>query len=262
MKLTRNRSGFTLIELLVVIAIIAILAAILFPVFARAREQARKTSCLSNLKQIGTSMMMYVQDYDERFPAWSEQCVHDPFGTIDPPGLCGNDTEMAFFRWAFVTQPYVKNIQIYVCPSYPSNFWKWGGWVYTGCYESWPPPNWKGLSYDMKLGLAVAARCGRGLPAFDKVAQTAMIYENSSIHTQSPIGFWQCTEENNFGKMVFNVAFADGHAKLIQVGQTRFVKKRTYRPEVGYPCPNYDPHWYVTEDGWNTWDPGVGWDVD
>ena len=62
------RRGFTLIELLVVIAIIAILAAILFPVFAQAREKARMTACLSNMKQIGTSLMMYVQDYDETFP--------------------------------------------------------------------------------------------------------------------------------------------------------------------------------------------------
>ena len=61
-------SGFTLIELLVVIAIIAILAAILFPVFAQAREAARKTTCLSNMKQIGPAMMMYIQDYDETYP--------------------------------------------------------------------------------------------------------------------------------------------------------------------------------------------------
>src|SRR5579864_2083597 len=65
---SRARNGFTLIELLVVIAIIAILAAILFPVFAQAREQARKTSCLSNQKQISTGFLMYVQDYDETFP--------------------------------------------------------------------------------------------------------------------------------------------------------------------------------------------------
>ena len=65
----RNRRGFTLIELLVVIAIIAILAAILFPVFAQAREKARQTTCLSNMKQMGTAIMMYVQDYDEVTPA-------------------------------------------------------------------------------------------------------------------------------------------------------------------------------------------------
>jgi prepilin-type N-terminal cleavage/methylation domain-containing protein len=69
----RRRSAFTLIELLVVIAIIAILAAILFPVFAQAREKARQAACLSNLKQIGTGVMMYVQDYDETFPQSSVQ---------------------------------------------------------------------------------------------------------------------------------------------------------------------------------------------
>lgn len=68
MKEKKQSRGFTLIELLVVIAIIAILAAILFPVFARARENARRTSCLSNLKQMGLGMMMYVQDYDETYP--------------------------------------------------------------------------------------------------------------------------------------------------------------------------------------------------
>jgi len=259
-RIAARRGAFTLIELLVVIAIIAILAAILFPVFARARDAARKTSCLSNTKQTGMGLLMYVQDYDERFPAWSSQCAHDPFGTINPPGLCGNDTEISFFRWAFLTQPYVKNTQIYSCPSYPSNFWKWGGWVYTGCYTPWPPVGWQGISYDMKLGLAVAARCGRGLAAFSRPAQSFMTYENSPIHSQNPIGFWTCTTVEEFGRMIFNACFADGHAKVVQASQTRFVKARTW--ELGYPCPNFDPHWYVRDDRNNEWNPETGWDVD
>ncbi len=96
------RKGFTLIELLVVIAIIAILAAILFPVFARAREKARQTSCLSNVKELGLGMLMYVEDYDGMFPrtSYSES-------KIDPPGIF----------WASSILPYVKNYQVYVCPS-------------------------------------------------------------------------------------------------------------------------------------------------
>jgi prepilin-type N-terminal cleavage/methylation domain-containing protein/prepilin-type processing-associated H-X9-DG protein len=92
------RKGFTLIELLVVIAIIAILAAILFPVFAKAREAARKTQCLSNCKQIGTGIMLYVQDYDEVYPSvdWGAYLV--------------------------LIQPYVKNIDLWRCPSQSGNY--------------------------------------------------------------------------------------------------------------------------------------------
>ena len=97
-KVKYARSAFTLIELLVVIAIIAILAAILFPVFARARENARRSSCQSNLKQIGLGVLQYTQDYDEKFP------LHNHGG--------GGDT--GFF---VQMQPYLKSIQIYQCPS-------------------------------------------------------------------------------------------------------------------------------------------------
>src|SRR6056297_3095 len=100
-------SGFTLIELLVVIAIIAILAAILFPVFARAREKARQTSCLSNVKQLGLGVMMYAADYDERLPARS-------IGGVG---------------WYGLLQPYIKNWQVIICPSGTGNYdWISYGW--------------------------------------------------------------------------------------------------------------------------------------
>lgn len=92
----RRSKGFTLIELLVVIAIIAILAAILFPVFAQAREKARAISCVSNEKQMGTAIMMYTQDYDETFPMGLDTNWHN--------------------SWAVTTQPYIKNYGVYRCP--------------------------------------------------------------------------------------------------------------------------------------------------
>jgi prepilin-type N-terminal cleavage/methylation domain-containing protein/prepilin-type processing-associated H-X9-DG protein len=96
---TRNRTGFTLIELLVVIAIIALLAAILFPVFARARENARKSSCSNNLKQIGVGIAQYVQDYDEAMPI--------SFG--------GGGTDA--LQWTQRTYAYIKSSQVFQCPS-------------------------------------------------------------------------------------------------------------------------------------------------
>jgi prepilin-type N-terminal cleavage/methylation domain-containing protein/prepilin-type processing-associated H-X9-DG protein len=95
-----KKRGFTLIELLVVITIISLVAAILFPVFAKAREQARKASCQSNLKQIGISLMMYIQDYDGTYPARSM-------------GYKVNDSTQL---WCDVLQPYAKSYQIWVCP--------------------------------------------------------------------------------------------------------------------------------------------------
>jgi prepilin-type N-terminal cleavage/methylation domain-containing protein/prepilin-type processing-associated H-X9-DG protein len=99
------KKGFTLIELLVVIAIIAILAAILFPVFAKAREKARQTSCLSNIKQLGLAFLMYAQDYDERWPAVT---LADCFS---------GTTWLGIVPWTMSVEPYIKNTQIFVCPS-------------------------------------------------------------------------------------------------------------------------------------------------
>jgi len=103
-----SRRGFTLIELLVVIAIIAILAAILFPVFAKAREKARQSSCLSNVKQIGLGVLQYAQDYDEKLPNKWWWFVHTPTGYT---------TSTNYLTWPEVVMPYIKNDQVWQCPS-------------------------------------------------------------------------------------------------------------------------------------------------
>lgn len=112
-NLDKNKPGFTLIELLVVIAIIAILAAILFPVFARARENARRASCMSNLKQLGIASLMYVQDYDEKYP--HTVVVMQPSET-PPDGGFWSGTD---WFWPQTLYPYDNSIQVAVCPSSP-----------------------------------------------------------------------------------------------------------------------------------------------
>lgn len=117
---SRIRQGFTLIELLVVIAIIAILAAILFPVFGRARESARKSSCQSNLKQLGLGFAQYLQDYDERTPyAACVDSTLDGSTTCNAGALTGDPINgpYAQFNWPKRIDAYLKNTQIFVCPS-------------------------------------------------------------------------------------------------------------------------------------------------
>jgi len=117
-----SKRAFTLIELLVVVAIIALLAAILFPVFARAREKARQASCTSNLKQLGLGFIQYEQDYDEMTPpVMSGACVANPiFGSFtnnndNAGGNCTGATPHAV-GWADVIYPYVKSMGVYYCP--------------------------------------------------------------------------------------------------------------------------------------------------
>ena len=124
MRFTNCQRGFTLIELLVVIAIIAILAAILFPVFAQARESARKTKCLSNTRQIGLAVMQYVQDYDETFfpQPWPGGCAETGYFTNNP-----NHPRQ---HWATMLYPYIRNADIFDCPSY-------AGITYIAAYALW-----------------------------------------------------------------------------------------------------------------------------
>jgi prepilin-type N-terminal cleavage/methylation domain-containing protein/prepilin-type processing-associated H-X9-DG protein len=169
-----HRSGFTLIELLVVIAIIAILAAILFPVFAQAREKARQSACISNLKQVGLAAVMYAQDYDETYPGmwqWSPCAIkwHSPY--LYPPGF---DYDVA--DQVCQTCPYVKNAQVYSCPS-RSNSCSYG-YAY--------PTMWGG--YPLIPNSAYGFPTGPALAAFSHPADTVMITDS---------GIWPGTDECN-----------------------------------------------------------------
>ncbi len=130
-----SQRGFTLIELLVVIAIIAILAAILFPVFAKAREKARQIACLSNMKQIGLATLQYVQDYDEAFYPHRFNC--DANGAVTSGSAAGRCSQYASgqspaaglsggaeqrFYWMYMLQPYTKSYAVFKCPDTPSGF--------------------------------------------------------------------------------------------------------------------------------------------
>jgi prepilin-type N-terminal cleavage/methylation domain-containing protein len=153
------KNGFTLIELLVVIAIIAILAAILFPVFAQAREKARQTSCISNNKQDALATMMYSEDYDELYPpafgyytgiGW----MYNYYCPVPYNSPCGNGcgptwTNWASMDWPNVIQPYTKNFQVFVCPDAsptPTIYATGGGgpagaktsYTYNGLLQSYP----------------------------------------------------------------------------------------------------------------------------
>jgi len=116
-----HHAAFTLIELLVTIAIIAILASILFPVFARARESARRTSCLSNMKQAGLGMMMYLQDYDETYPHYSTNYPHGAGPKPEGGWWYTSSSEGDSWFWQNMIFPYVKNINVFQCPSSPSD---------------------------------------------------------------------------------------------------------------------------------------------
>jgi prepilin-type N-terminal cleavage/methylation domain-containing protein/prepilin-type processing-associated H-X9-DG protein len=208
---SRITRGFTLIELLVVIAIIAILAAILFPVFARARENARRSSCQSNLKQIGLGIMQYTQDYDERYPA----AYYDITPRTAP--------------WHYVIQPYVKSAQLFKCPSNTS----------TAGVNDVPGPQSIPASYVGVGGANADAWGGRPVlvivkpsttnanewatsthtSQIDSPAQTIMVGEHPN---RSDATYWN---NNNDMKMTnhletTNFLFSDGHVKAMKPAAT------------------------------------------
>lgn len=228
----RESKGFTLIELLVVIAIIAILAAILFPVFAQARESARTTSCLSNEKQISLGVLMYNQDYDERFPVFVYALqAGDP--RKDQRDVSGGAYMDENFGWDEACQPYIKNKSLLFCPSAngPGN-------DYT--VSSKRDNEWTGsMNYTNNCRLTGRTDGStRSLATLSYPAQTILLSENGEQGTEgacrSEIDEWgwagrqdqaMVAQAQNFPQFKpgpltrhkggANYAFTDGHAKWI-----------------------------------------------
>jgi prepilin-type N-terminal cleavage/methylation domain-containing protein/prepilin-type processing-associated H-X9-DG protein len=209
------RAAFTLIELLVVIAIIATLAAILFPVFAQARDKARQSVCLSNMKQMGTAFYMYVQDYDETFP------------------LDGHTSGEE--SWVFNLYPYTKNLQIYRCPNdksanwYPENRTANARFTSYGT-NSWMAPFVPGYSTPNTSGYTTLASVNS--PA--STIYCAEVAENRNYdHFHAP--WWRPNPDGQYtppgpngpAELVTrqhqggaNYFFCDGHAKWMRWEQT------------------------------------------
>jgi prepilin-type N-terminal cleavage/methylation domain-containing protein/prepilin-type processing-associated H-X9-DG protein len=184
-----RRRAFTLIELLVVIAIIAILAAILFPVFAKAREKARATSCLSNLKQIGLANGMYVQDYDGTFPlGYIAGVTGDWVDPIDDPNMQPN--------WWSQLMPYVKNDGVWLCPSAQNGAWYRAGRKNTSYMANW----WIIWSGQRDADVRQAAGC----PTWFDAGETW-----SGTWSQEACDPWPRPLHTEG----INAIYADGHAK-------------------------------------------------
>lgn len=206
----KKTHGFTLIELLVVIAIIAILAAILFPVFARARENARRSSCASNLKQMGLGVMQYTQDYDEKYPFMNSGQNSNQVGTITPGYPFAAD-DAAENPWKAI-YPYVKSWQLYRCPSS------------TERSDTDPGTN-VGTSYT--LNGIVFNRTGRSIASIPEVSSIIVGQDYrwarwvgimTPLYTSS--GYLYAMYNSDYGSLHFdggNFMFADGHVKYRRV---------------------------------------------
>jgi prepilin-type N-terminal cleavage/methylation domain-containing protein/prepilin-type processing-associated H-X9-DG protein len=231
MKKFSRVSAFTLIELLVVIAIIAILAAILFPVFARARENARRASCQSNMKQMGISILQYVQDYDEILPRRYTSTASYTY--VDSKGATKTSTTIS---WRKAVQPYIKSLQVFRCPSNPRND--------EPSFSDDIPVSYAVPRVSYNVGGAFKDDTTTGQPEsvpiakIDNTASTIMVIESTALYNDvdmenSGVTYRTCkVDPANINRGVIysghmstgNYLFVDGHVKSLKPMQTLPVK--------------------------------------
>jgi prepilin-type N-terminal cleavage/methylation domain-containing protein/prepilin-type processing-associated H-X9-DG protein len=206
------KRGFTLIELLVVIAIIAILAAILFPVFAKAREKARQSSCLSNQRQIATAVMAYLQDYDEVFfPSCTGNYGNTTLKGVVYPSTWGPTAGGTYLLlWQDLVYPYVKGTQLFICPSATAHSYgtDYGyNYYYLGSNPSGYqlPPDVYSLG-DVKSPAETVCVVEAGNYLAYRPLQYAATWDTANTYFAN--NYKGCRHNNGA-----NVAFCDGHAK-------------------------------------------------
>jgi prepilin-type N-terminal cleavage/methylation domain-containing protein/prepilin-type processing-associated H-X9-DG protein len=257
--------GFTLIELLVVIAIIAILAAILFPAFAAARESARQAACLSNTKQMSMAMMMYLDDNDGAFTPGicgrnGAAAVFQQMSTYSPqrtPGMPGSTYQWSdgknngyWVTWMDMIYPYIKNIKLMLCPSALEYKTAWWGLNQPASYA---------LNPDLSDMVNASAHdiIGKNVSELKEPAGFIMIFDCNHPMSLSMSGYWAAGSMGpsnpwaNPHKLGLNIGHADGHAKWYRWDDA-FVQKgaRTWRDNPtggsGYGSGvGSSPHWYV-----------------
>jgi len=252
------KKGFTLIELLVVIAIIAILAAILFPVFAQAREKARAASCLSNCKQLGTALMLYTDDYDETVPIVENTAITGAImradGTLNAyPSSHYLFTDWAVgggdcWSWSDCIFPYVKNIQMYTCPSGGKNKYGYGynGMLVGGYthFDANPSSAFSNQVGPAPVCLAQISNSSEIVFVADTIqysgSQWASTVMSPVLAYQTAVTGSSFTQPNRHNGGA-NYTFCDGHAKFYKLHQG---PSSVGEWSWGDGCQYWDPAYY------------------
>lgn len=245
----QQRKAFTLIELLVVISIISLLAAILFPVFARARESARRASCMSHLKQIGLGMMQYVQDYDERY----SPPFYNPIGVAQsdkskPSGKYNISDGAApasyYLSWMDFIFPYVKSVQIFSCPAQPTDTYS-ASYGYSSAISGRYRTSFGGGAGTVPIHSAEITR----------PAEIIMVPEWSRIYGvyARPIEWGNYARSANNRNTVAphleggNIGYADGHVKWMPIAKMQATASGSGACDIYAP----DNSKYYCDRSWN-----------